>query len=240
MKNSLVLCAVAFVALAAPLAADEPPPVWSGSGELSYVSTSGNTDTQTLGLGFNVEYKPGVWTSNLKLGYIRAETDGDLTAEKITGLLGTKRSVSERFDVYGRTTFLRNKFAGIDSSWGLEAGGSYKALTGDRHFLDLSLGLGYTAEDRLTEPNRDFAMSTVGADYKWKISESTDFTNEFRYFYDFDDSDDWRISNTTALSTAINSIFSLKASYALVYLNQPAVGFEKRDSVTSIALVAKF
>lgn len=243
MRKTRRVIGIVFVALlvsASVVAQDAPPSPWSGSAELSFVSTSGNTDTESLGLGFEIQYKPGVWTTEAKLGYLRAETDGELTAEKLNGFLGLRRSLNERFDLYARTTYLQNEFAGLDSSLGLEVGGLYKALTGDRHFLDLSAGVGYTTEDRISEPDRDFAMGTLGAKYKWKISESTDFTNDFYYVLNFDETDDWRIANTTAIATAINSIFSLKVAYALTYLNDPPVGFEKRDSVSSVALVAKF
>lgn len=44
----------------------EPPPppahTCTGSAELSFVSTTGNTDTQTLGLGGSIECKPNKWT----------------------------------------------------------------------------------------------------------------------------------------------------------------------------------
>lgn len=239
--STLLVIALAFITWAgSSLGEDAPADPWSGSAELSFVSTSGNTDTESLGFGFEIAYKPGVWTTEAKLGYLRAESDGVLTAEKLTGLLGLRRSLSERFDLYARTTFLQNEFAGVDSNWGIEAGGIYKALTGDRHFLDLSAGLGYTSEDRVSGESLEFAMATLGAAYKWKISESTDFTNDFGFVYDFEDSDNWRIANTTAVAAAINKLFSLKVSYALNYQNEPALGFEERDAVTSVALVAKF
>lgn len=240
MKKMIVFLVTCLVLAAGSATADEPTSPWSGSGELSFISTSGNTDTQSLGVGFEIAYKPGVWTTEAKANYLRAETDGELSAEKLTALLGLRRSLSEHFDVYARTTYLSNEFAGLNSTWGLEAGGLYKALAGDRHFLDLSGGLGYTSEDRVSEENRDFAMATVGAKYKWQISKNSDLGNDFNYVYDFDDSDNWRLANTTALTTAINSMFSLKVSYALTYLNEPAVGFEKRDTTSSVALVAKF
>jgi putative salt-induced outer membrane protein YdiY len=239
-KALLVIALASIVWAGSALGEDAPPDPWSGSGELSFVSTAGNTDTETLGLGFEIAYKPGVWTTEAKVGYLRAESDGELTAEKLTGLLGLRRSLNERFDLYARTTFLQNEFAGVDSNWGLEAGGIYKALTGDRHFLDLSAGLGYTSEDRVSGESLEFAMATLGAVYKWKISESTDFTNDFGFVYDLEDSEDWRIANTTAIAASINKLFSLKVSYGLNYQNEPAQGFEKRDAVTAVALVAKF
>ena len=42
------------------------------------------------------------------------------------------------------------------------------------------------------------------------------------------------------MCVAINKILSLKASHTLAYLNEPVPGFGKTDTITSIALVAKF
>ncbi len=241
MKYTLSFLTIALVLPFGTLYADDPTPSpWSGSGEVSFVSTSGNTDTETLGLGFGLTYKPGVWTTELKAGFLRSESDGEKTAEKATGLLGVRRAINDHVDAYARTSYLRNKFAGVNSNVGIEAGGLYKALRGEKHVLDLTAGLGYTTEDRVSEENRDFAMATLGAGYKWKISETTDLTNDFGSVYDFDDSENWRLANTTALATSINKIFSLKVSYAINYQNQPSVGFEKRDTVASVALVTKF
>lgn len=241
-RKAVSVAALVIVAgLVSPALAEDPPPgPWGGSGELSFVSTSGNTETETLGLALGLSYMPGLWTGEFKIGFLRAETDGELTAEKLTGLVGLRRSISERFDAYSRLAYLKNEFADVGSSWSLEAGGLYKALTGEVHFLDLSVGLGYTTEDRLSEADRDFAMATLGAAYKWRMTATTDLTNDFGFVHDFEDSGNWRLANATGIAAAINSIFSLKASYALAYQNEPSLGFEKRDTVTAVAFVAKF
>ena len=52
--------------------------------------------------------------------------------------------------------------------------------------------------------------------------------------------ENWRLDNTLALVAKINTIFSLKVSNVVRYVNAPVEGFETTDTITSVALVAKF
>ena len=61
-----------------------------------------------------------------------------------------------------------------------------------------------------------------------------------RYEQSLDEGDQWRLDNAVAVVTKINSIFSLKVSNVIRYANAPVAGFESTDTVTSVALVAKF
>ena len=45
---------------------DAPPPQWFGKAELSFLSTSGNTDTSSVGGNVEVNYNPKPWLFTLK------------------------------------------------------------------------------------------------------------------------------------------------------------------------------
>ena len=78
------------------------------------------------------------------------------------------------------------------------------------------------------------------AKYKWVFSKNAEFTDDATYIHDVENSDNWRFHNNAAVSAAINSIFSLKAYYKVVHLNEPVAGFEETDTTTGVSLVAKF
>ena len=61
-----------------------PPPRWERKAELSLVSTGGNTDTQTLGLGASVIFRPGKWTTEARTAFVQSETDDIQTAKSLT------------------------------------------------------------------------------------------------------------------------------------------------------------
>jgi putative salt-induced outer membrane protein YdiY len=80
----------------------------------------------------------------------------------------------------------------------------------------------------------------AGTGYKLKISATTDLTEDLRYEQSLAAGDQWRLDNAVSVVTKITSIFSLKVSNVIRYANAPVPGFETTDTVTSVALVAKF
>jgi putative salt-induced outer membrane protein len=240
-----VLVSPALLAVDAP-PAPAPPPLWSGKAELSYVSTSGNTSTQTIGAAGELLYQPSPWSVLFRGTFVRAEADGDLKARSVSGLLRGARDLSPRLGLFVQAGYLENTFSGIDHRIAGEGGISYAVVKSDRHLLKAELGLGYTKEARLLGDDLAFASARIGLGYKCVISKTAEFTDDASFVEDLKTSDDWRIQNVASVSASVSSIFSLKISHALNYVNRPALRtapddyFGKTDTVTSAAVVAKF
>jgi putative salt-induced outer membrane protein len=217
-----------------------PPPLWSGSAELSFLSTSGNTRTSSLGAGLEVDYKPAPWAVIFKAAYLRASTNDETTAEQLSASLKGVRDLTPHVDVFVGGGYLRNRFAGIRSLVNGEGGAGYKLLVGPVHTLRAEVGVGYTHEDQLVGENRSYASARAGLGYKWEFSKFAAFTNDFSYLFDLSDSSNWIVAEKAAITAALTSIFSLKASYTLLYNNEPVPTFKKTDTATAVALVAKF
>jgi putative salt-induced outer membrane protein len=223
-----------------PSAPAGPPPLWFGSAELSFLSTSGNTSTSSLGAGLEVDYKPAPWTVIFKANYLRAESDNVTTVEQFGGSLKGVRDLTPRVDVFARGSYLRNRFAGIDGLIAGDAGAGYKILLGPVHALRAEFGFGYTHEEQVVGDNRSYASARAGLDYKWQFSKTAAFTNEFAYNFDLSDSSNWIVAEKAAIAAALTATFALKASYTLLYNNEPVPTFKKTDTATAVALVAKF
>ena len=239
----VILSALAFSTCGALFAEEPPagpPPVWSGKAEASFVSTTGNTDVQTIGAGLEVDYKKDLWDGLAKGAFVQGKTNGVTTARSIAAELRAGRHLSERFELFVQDDYFKNEFAGIDQRLSTIGGGAYSVVKTPAQELKLQIGAGYTRERRSDGPDKSFGTGLAGLLYKWKVSATTDLSEEFAYVESFKDSSDWRITNTFSVSVAINKIFSLKASHNLAYLNEPVPGFGKTDTITSVALVAKF
>lgn len=220
--------------------ATEPPPRWERKAEVSLVATGGNSDTQTAGLGASVIYRPGVWTTEAKAGFVRSEANEIETARAFAADLRQARSLTPRVDVFGRFGFLSNEFAGVDARSTIDGGVGYKLLLGPVHTVRVDGGLGYSHENRVTGTELSFALANFGAGYKWQISRTADFTQSALLTTSLDEGEDWRLGNVLAVTAAISSILSLKASHEVRHVNAPVPGFEKTDTLMSVALVAKF
>ncbi len=226
-----------------------PPPRWERKAELSLVSTGGNTDTQTLGLGASVIFRPGKWTTEAKTAFVQSETDDIQTAKSLTADARESYALSTRVELFGRYGYLADEFAGIDSRNTIDGGVGYKALLGPVHTLRFDTGLGYTHENRLVGEDQSFALANFGAAYKWQISKTADITDSAIFTASFDDGNPtshessgtaWRFANGFALTALLSQVFSLKLSHDVKVNNSPVTGFEKTDRLTSVALVAKF
>ena len=245
MKTSAIASLVCSL-LAAPAIAEEvkppppPPPLWSGKAEVAFISTSGNTDTQTFGGAAEVEYQPGVWSGKAKVAFIKSEANGTENARSFEALLRGARKLSARLETYALGGYLKNRFAGIDGRYAGEGGLAYQLLAPGAHSLKAEAGLGYTKENRTTGFDRSFMTARGGLLYKWKLSKTAEISNETSFTQDLKASNDWRFADTASVSAGLTTILSLKLSYALTKVNDPPPGFKKTDTITTAALVAKF
>lgn len=225
---------------AAPPAPPPPPPLWSGQGELSFVSTSGNSDTQTLGVGAELAYQPLPWSAAFKAAFVRNEADGEEKANSLAAMLRGARAFSPRLEVFARGDYLKNRFAGIESRVSGEGGVAYAIFPAPPHKLKAEAALGYTAEQRIAAPDRHFPGARVGLLYEWQISKTAVYSEELSFIEDLDDTSNWRLVNAGALTADVTTVLALKLSFAILYSNEPVPGFGKRDTTLSAAVVAKF
>jgi putative salt-induced outer membrane protein len=225
---------------ASPPATAAPPPRLERKAELSIVATSGNTDTQSLGAGASLAWRPGTWTTEGRAAFVRSETSNIETARSFAAELRESRALSPRLEGYGRFGYLADPFAGIDHRSTVDAGLGYKLLTGPVHTLRADAGLGYSHEARKLAADRSFALANFGTGYKWQFSTTADLTDAALFTAAFDAADNWRLANVLAVTAAMSRVFSLKLSHDLKFLNAPVPGFEKTDTITSVAFVAKF
>jgi putative salt-induced outer membrane protein YdiY len=216
------------------------PPAREGSVEFAFIGTAGNASTQTIGLAGEVILRPGPWVVRSRGGFNRNKSEATLTAESVQYLIRADRALDTRAGVFAEYTFFRDEFAGIEHRSGVVGGVAYKLVDRDAHVLSLDGGLGYLNEHRLTDPGISTATFAAGGKYYWQISPNAELTEDVRFTGVFDQLNDWRALNVVAISSRLNSMFSLKASNTVRYTNAPLTPFKRTDLNTAIALVAKF
>jgi putative salt-induced outer membrane protein len=225
---------------AQPAAPTGPPPKHEGSAEFAFVGTSGNSSTETMGVGGEYIYRPPLWETKFKISYVRNESEDELKAEAFLLSFRAERFIKPRLSGYGRYAYQRDRFAGIVNRNVIEGGLAYMLVERAPHKLVVDGGLGYANEDRAVGEDISTPMFDTGGLYTVKISETSTFSEEGRFEFSLSDGSDWRFLNALALTATITTIFSLKVSNAIRYVNLPVVGFKDTDTVTAIALVAKF
>ncbi|HEX4440787.1 MAG TPA: DUF481 domain-containing protein [Thermoanaerobaculia bacterium] len=256
---SVVFLVLAAVSTASAQTADcpcpvppGPPPLWFGNAELSFLSTSGNTDTTSIGGALELNYNPKPWLFTLKGTALHAATDGITTAETFVASAKASRDLTERLDVFVGGGWLRNRFSGINNLWNFDGGAGFKLVNTPAHFLRVEGGVGYTSEQDIVlgfiAPYDNYANIRAGLGYKFQFTKTAAFTNDYSYLMDLSDTSNWFMTDKATIAVAISKIFSLQASWTLLYRNEPPLRdagpppttFSKTDTTTAVGLLAKF
>ena len=220
-------------------AEEEAEEGWTGSGELGYVQTSGNTDTSSLNMALSFVYEKEKWRHSLGATALRSETNSVTDAERYTFSGQSDYKLNDRSYVFGSFRYEDDEFAPYDPVTVLTAGYGYTLIDNGVHFLLGEIGAGYRMqEEALTGIDQDEAVIKGRLDYKWVVSETTDFSNLFLVE---SGSDNTYFENTTALGVAINDRFAVKVAYQWRHNSElPPGAIDDTDTQFTTNLVYNF
>lgn len=227
----------------APAQAPEPPPpppAFEGSAEFSFVGTSGNSQSRSLGAGLVLMFRPGGWTISSKSSLVRSEDSGHVKAQSAVIATEARRSLSTRASVFGSHEYLRNRFAGFTHRNAMVLGLTYAVVANARQSLTFKTGAGYASERRLVGDNLSTAIGTAAAALTLSLSETAVFDNEVEAVTSFSHGRDQRVTNIASVTATLTTTFSLKAKHSTRWVRSPVPGFRGTDMTTAVALVATF
>lgn len=217
-----------------------PPPTREGTAEFAFVGTTGNASTQTIGLSGSLVLRPTAWVVINNASYLRNEAEGAITASAVQYLFRVERTYTPRLSSFGEYSYFRDRFAGVLHRHTAVGGVSYKLIDTLRHLLAADAGFGYLDELRLVPPNLATGVYAAGTGYRANISNTATFTDDLRFTGTFAEAGDWRVTHVASLGAQLTTRLSLKVSHTVRYAHEPVEGFEKTDTSTSVALVARF
>jgi hypothetical protein len=236
----LAIALVLFFSVPVFAQAKPPPPRHETTGELSFVGVSGNASTTTVGLGYETIVRPATWLLRHRLSFVRNESEGVKTAQALLYAPRVEKTINARVSGFVEYGYFRDRFAGVANRHAGSLGLVMTLVNDTRQKLTADLGAGHLSEDRLTGTDVSSGTYTTGAVYVLKFSDTAELTDRLGILGTFDDASDWRLDHTISVTAKLTSIVSLKVSNALRYSHSPALGFERTDTTTAIALVATF
>jgi putative salt-induced outer membrane protein len=244
-RRSLWLVLV-LTLLPVPLAAageatqESPGPSWSSSLGLSYVATTGNSETTSAGFDLDIRRTGTLWELTGKLSALRASKNGETSAERTSARGRVRRKLGRRWGMEGGLSAERDVFAGLDLRSVLDIGASATFTLGDRLALDLGLGTTWTHEELTSDGDRDQWGGLVSTDLRWSLSDTASFTHSLDLYPSFTESRAYRVESQAALEAAVNRHLALKLGYEVRYNHLPPEGKRRTDTSTRASLVIRF
>ncbi len=247
MKKMLVLSLFAGVA-AAEEAAPPPESSWKGSGELGYVTSRGNADTETFTSAIKMNYKAAPWETEVGFAALRAkDEEGETIADRrqVTGQ--TNYSFGEHSYWFGALRYEEDEFSGFDYSAAGTTGYGHRFYEDATSKLAVELGVGHrvskygdleeTPED---ESEADKLKETIT---RFKLTHFTQITATTKWTNDLlvEKGEDNTFSEfTTGFLVDVSTNFKLKLAHNIRRNSEVPPEREKEDTITTVNLVFAF
>ena len=212
---------------------------WESSVGVSYVTVTGNSDSQTLSISTEAKRKGEENGWELKAGTVYGKSEGEKVSEYWYVNAKSDHDITQKLYWFGLLGLEGNELAGYHYRFNAYPGVGYRFLKGT-HELKGEVGPGYVFEDRIEDDDLSFLSGRAYAKYIFHITEHTDFSQDAEYLHDFEDADDYRFNANTSLLVNISEWLSFKTGITVQYVNQPPPDNDDTDVFTSTSLIFTF
>ena len=244
MRPIVFFSAACFVLLQSPAiaqesteAADKPLAV---TGDFSYVSTSGNSEAQTLAGTEKLEQRSGSWLFTQEAGAVYGTSAGVENAGRYRFNLRADREISQRVAVYGLTSWTRNPFGAVARRFDEGIGIVGHVIAPEPNLLDVEAGAGL-AQRRTTEgEDENFATGRLATLYRHTFRPKTYFELEGVYLHDFEHTNDYETQSRASLVAAVSNLMAVKVGYTYLYRNEPPAGIKNYDATFATGIQLTF
>jgi putative salt-induced outer membrane protein len=211
--------------------------------EFSFVTTSGNTETQTASGKLSLKKE---WVVNrlfLEGSLLQAESGDRETANRMAASSRYERVLTERLFGTVEAGYFRDKFSGYDFRVFAGPGAGYDFIRTERHRLKGLVAVLYYY-DEFSDDERgfdDYPGARASAKYEWDVLENLKFSQTVDLSVSLEDTERSFIDSVTSAEVKIKGPFSLGVSYIVNYQNEPpAPDIEETDTTLLTSLMIDF
>lgn len=218
--------------------------LWSGIFNLGWAGTSGNAKTLTFTISTNADRvtrtdKTSVYFKLIKASALVNGVNSD-TAEAVRGGIAYDHNLSSRLFLNVFNDYDYDRFQNLDLRFVLGGGLGYHAIKTERSTLDLLAGAAYNRSDFSTQETTDSAELFWGDEYRFKMNDSTSFTQSFRMFNNLTNTGEYRINADIGLTTKLKRWLNWTVSLSDRYVTNPAPGRKTNDWLYATGLGITF
>lgn len=208
---------------------DDPDTGWQGSADLGFTLTDGNSETTSLSVGGELDYRLTRQRWAFTGSYVRATTDGEETANKGDSELMYEYFPTPRFFFFGKGAAGFNAPAGLDLRLAPGAGVGYRVVNRERLTVSVETG-GEWTRDQFEDGTSDEAVRVSAAQSaSWDVSETTSVVQAVSYRPEAAALDDFLLDGRISVVTRIVEGLGLKVTFRDQFDSEPFVDPETGD-----------
>lgn len=225
-------------------------PWLTGTAELGYVSTSGNSESNNINAKLSLARETKSWLHSLKLAGIGASSEvsnngvsnSQRSAEKYNFEYQADRKLDETKSLYAFANYEKDRFSGFDEQSAVGVGYGHKVLNKLTQQMQIDIGPAYRVNNPVQGSSESEVVLHVGENYFWDFSE----TAKLEQFLVIDAGNDNTISRLGLSDTAkLTGALALKLATEWKLTDNPGFNagggeFEDLDSVTTANISYSF
>ncbi|HEX3128704.1 MAG TPA: DUF481 domain-containing protein [Thermoanaerobaculia bacterium] len=228
-----------LMSLASPVLAQKQPN-WDLKLGLSYLATSGNTDTSSAGFDARYVQDWKLWGLEATAAAVRATRNDRKTAESYNAQARGRRRIRDGTEMTFGARGERNRFAGIDSRTILDTSLLRPLFRSVKWKLQSLTGLSWTREDsRGRKRRKDSFGGLVQVQANGKLSPTSELTAQATWYPNLERRKNYRLHGQASLQAQLNRHLGLRLACDVKYDNEPVRGFQRTDTSTTVSLVVQ-
>jgi putative salt-induced outer membrane protein len=232
--------AAVVLATASVAGAQSAKPTTSFTGDLGYVSATGNTRLSTLNVGDKIVHTDGLWTFTQTAAYVNGQTKGVESANQFTVTARTDYAFMPRLSLFAGASYDRNPFAGYNRRINELLGVRWKAVVAPQDSLDLDAGGALTQQTDVSDSTENFVAARVAASYKHSFSKAAYFQQNVEYLPDLQTSGAYRLNTLSSVVAPVSAHIGIKVSYQIQYNSKPPATFGTTDRLLTTGVQVTF
>jgi len=246
-----ILSAVLLLPVAAMAQGAPPTGVWSGKGQVGWIASHGNTDSQSANALIDMARLQGKWKHAFHLGGLYSENTDITAAERWDSLWQSNYDLTTDLYVFGALRYAHDLYSGFHEQASAAAGLGYQIIDTTDVKLSAQLGGGYRRArsqtltrdasgaviSRLVGPSDGEGIATAGFEYSQALTSTTTLSDKLLVEYG---SSNTLSTNTLALTVSMSERFALSLGYNLQNNSNPPPGLKKLDTSQTVNLVFSF
>jgi len=209
---------------------------WAGEASLTGSRTTGNTDTEDLGLGLNLAKTDGAWRNKFYANVDYGRASGSTNKQRFGLGYQVDRDINERLYVYGNLDYFNDDFGAFQEGYFAGGGLGYKVILPEPVGWNLEAGLGYRSQE--TREIIPMTTNELGlrarSDFDYKFNDNVSFYNDTELLHSSSDTYIW---NETGITAQLMGNLAARASYRIDHHTDVPVGTEKTDTITRVGVV---
>lgn len=239
--HAKTLMVMMMATIAAPAYAD-----WTGKGEAGAVIASGNTETESANVKFELAREANNWKNAFAGQAVYASDDEGTTAQRWELSTQQDYNFSPKTFWFGAARYEDDEFSGFEYQATISTGLGRKFIDTDRTKFSGTAGVGYKVFETqdafdpdtgvlIQEGERSDDVVFRGTlDFEHGFTESTKLLDKFIVEAGADNT---YVQNDLSLQVKMTEVLALAVGYSVRHNTDPPLGFEKTDTLTTVNLV---